>query len=163
MEQQNKAYEFLTPEEIDNYIKGRLAMHPNKGGKKPCSRNYQIWDETSILIRRSVIWDLLGQGLARVRIQEEIMARWGISYKTAWTYINDAYDALRQNDEEMREYTRGVMLHRLESLAEDALANRDRKSALSAYEQINKINGLYTTKVEADVKGDIDISFDFGN
>ena len=55
------------------------------------------------------------------------------------------------------------MVEKLERLADDALAHNDRKSALSAYDQINRLNNAYTQKIEADVNQETTISFKFGN
>ena len=52
-------------------------------------------------------------------------------------------------------------MHKLESLAEEATEARDRKSALRAYEQISKLAGLYSEKLE--VQAQTEIKFDFGN
>ena len=66
---------------------------------------------------------------------------------------------IETNKETIEEY-RNKMMEKLERLAKDAEEAGDRKSMLAAYEQINKMNGVYTQKVEADVKGEI--KFDFG-
>lgn len=157
-----KVFEFLTPDEVDELIKAKLASHSSKGGRW-ANKAGKLWDERTINIRRAVVYDLLGQGLSRVRIAQELMARWGVTEKPAYDYIKDALENLISDNENFKDSVRESMMHRLESLAEDALAHNDRKSALSAYEQMNKLQGLYVNKVEADVKEDTTIRFEFGN
>lgn len=156
---EGRVFEFLTPEEIDEIIKAKLNHHTTKGGTFGNKPGSKLWDEGTLMLRRSVILQLLGQGLSRTRLCEELCARWGCCLVTAVSYVKDAMKYLMEDADAYKESVRVDMLHRLQTLAEDALAHNDRKSALSAYDQISKINGLYTTKVEADVK--TDITFDF--
>ena len=51
------------------------------------------------------------------------------------------------------------MIEKLERLAADAEAHNDRKSMIAAYEQISKLKGAYTTKVEADINGELRFKF----
>lgn len=152
--EESRVFEFLTPEEQDNIIKKILNSTHARGGTQK-----NAWTEYALNIRRQVILDLLGQGLSHTRITQELMARWGVCISTAWNYYNDAIAFLTEDTEIVKANAREIMIQRLEALAEDALAHNDRKSALTAYEQLNKLNSLYTTKVEADVK--TDITFDF--
>ena len=70
--------------------------------------------------------------------------------KAVSRFADEDYDKLKD-----------ILMHKLEALAEDATNARDRKSALRAYDQISKLAGLYTEKVE--VQQDTNIHFDFGN
>ena len=88
------------------------------------------------------------------------MARWDIHNAVAYNYINDAYDYIAETYKEDTPKLRDIAISRLESLAEDALLNRDRASALKAYDQINKLQGLYEEKVKTD--NNVTITFDFG-
>lgn len=155
---ENKVFEFLTPEEQDNIIKRIIKSTHARGGTQK-----KAWTDYAINIRRQVILDLLGQGLSYPRIEQELMARWECGHTSVCTYYKDAVNYLSEGSEEYKEHIKEIMVHKLESLAEDALAHNDRKSALSAYEQINKLNNLYVNKVEADVKDNVVIRFDFGN
>lgn len=153
----SRVFEFLTPEEQDNIIKKIVNSTSPRGGKRK-----NAWTDYALNIRRQVILDLLGQGLSHTRITQELMARWGVCISTAWNYYNDAVAFLTEDTEVVKANAREIMIQRLEALAEDALAHNDRKSALSAYEQLNKLNALYVNKIEADVKEDTTIRFNFG-
>ena len=151
-------YTFMTPDEIDAVIREKvnsLPKHPGAKGQTPRKK----WGEAELMLRRQVVTDLLCQGLSMTRIKQELMARWGVSESTAGNYVHDAINHMATDNEEVREKQRDIMIHRLEGVAEDALAKGDRKSAISAYDQLNKINGLYKEHIEADVK--TEITFDF--
>lgn len=150
-------FQFLTPEEQDNIIKTRVKMCPKRGGKVQ-----RGWTEDALMVRRQVIIDLIGQGLSHFRIQQELMARWEISQTCAWNYIQDAIKFMGESNKEYYKEKTELMISRLEAIAEDALLNGDRKNALSAYDQLNKLCGLYVQKVDANVKDNVTISFDFG-
>lgn len=123
-------------------------------------KNKHTWQETPLLLRRQIIIDLLGQGLSKTRIVEELMARWGIENSIAYKYINDAYDYIAELYKDDSDKLKEIALSKLESLAEDAIASRDRASALKAYDQINKLQGLYEEKLKTENK--TSITFDFG-
>ena len=63
---------------------------------------------------------------------------------------------------EINQYNYEIAVQRLESILEDALADKNRKEALQTIDLLNKIQGLYVNKVEADVKADTTIEFKFG-
>lgn len=102
----------------------------------------------------------MGLGKSYAKMRYELAERWDCTQKQVEVYIADARKALLKTSQENIEEYRTKMIEKLERLAEEAEANGDRKSALAAYDQINKLNGAYTTKIEADVKEDI--RFDFG-
>lgn len=155
-EEPKSTFQFFTPEEQDAIIKAKLAQQSINGSKF----NYR-WSEDALMVRRQVIIDLLGQGLSHFRIQQELMSRWGVCKTTTFNYIKDAIEYMAESSKEFYKEKTDLMVSRLEAIAEDALAHGDRKSALTAYEQINKITGLYINKIDADVKGDVEITFDF--
>lgn len=159
-------YTFMSPEEVDIIIKDKLSFMPNriKGNSTSCVGGCTVnkknrWNEAELCLRRQVITDLLCQGLSSTRVKQELMSRWEVSGASAIHYIKDAIESMASDNEVFIEKARDIMLHKLEGIAEDALAHNDRKSALSAYEQMNKISGLYKDKIEADVK--TEIKFDF--
>lgn len=165
----NDVFKFMTPEEIDEHIKALTNENPRRGGKgqprkgrKRGELGSTIWSEADVMLRRQVVLDLLGQGLSKRRVCEEICSRWEVSASAAYIYYHDALDAMVADNKEVVEKYRDLQIGRLEALAEDALAHNDRKSALTCYEQLNKIGGLYTQKIEADVKEDTTIRFTFG-
>lgn len=130
------SFKFLEPEEIDKIIREKAKIagkcHP--------------WTEPEIMMRNQVIIDLIGQGLSRRRIQEEIMSRWGIKITSAKTYIKDAYDALLRNNEEYISYQRDQQVERLENIITEALEAHEYKAAVMATAELNKLLGLTTNQ-----------------
>lgn len=131
-------FKFLKPEEIDNIIKIKItALNDNVE---------KTWKESELMMRNQVIIDLIGQGLSRRRIQEEIMARWGIAQSTANTYIRMAYDVLLKGNEEFIEYNRDKQVERLENIITEAMEAGEYKAAVMATAELNKLLGLTTNQ-----------------
>lgn len=144
----------LTFEEKEAIIMEEIARV-----KKKKMQN-QSWNEGPLLLRRQAVMDMLGKGMSRANTVKEIMARWSVCAATANAYVNDVNQYIAESYKEDSVSLREVIFHKLEALAEDAIANRDRKSALKAYEQMSKLGGLYEDKVK--VEADTTITFDFG-
>lgn len=130
------SFKFLEPHEIDAIIKARVSV---AGKCKP-------WTEPEIMMRNQVIIDLIGQGLSRRRIIEEITSRWGVKESTAQTYIKDAYDTLMKGNEEFLEYNRDKQVERLETIITEALEAHEYKAAVMATAELNKLLGLTTNQ-----------------
>lgn len=161
-----EGYTFMTPDEVDAIIKNKLSFMPRriKGAPKSklngCAQKGKVvWTEAELCLRRQVVTDLLCQGLSSTRVKQELMSRWNVSEESAYNYLRDAINSMASDNEVFMEKARDIMIHKLEGVAENALEHNDRKSALAAYEQLNKISGLYKDKIEADVK--TEIKFDF--
>ncbi len=129
-------FKFLSPEEIDVIMRNRVAI-ANKANP---------WTEAELTMRNQVIIDLIGQGLSRRRIQEEIMSRWGVKVKTANCYIKDAYDVLLRGNEEFVEYNREKQVERLENIITEAMEAGEYKAAVMATSELNKLLGLTTNQ-----------------
>lgn len=131
-----ESFKFLEPEEIDKIIREKAKIagkcHP--------------WTEPELMMRNQVIIDLIGQGLSRRRIQEEIMSRWGIKITCAKTYIKEAYDALLRNNEEYISYQRDQQVERLENIITEAMEAHEYKAAVMATAELNKLLGLTTNQ-----------------
>ena len=127
-----ETFKFLSPDEIDTVIKNRLAV---AGKQNP-------WTEAEIIMRNQVIIDLIGQGLSRRRIQEEIMNRWGIKLSCANNYIKEAYDTLMRSNEEFLSYHRDQQVERLENIITEAMEHGEYKAAVMATAELNKLLGL---------------------
>ena len=104
----------------------------------------------------------MAQGLGHYRTAQELQNRWKVAYKTAAGYIKDAVEYMGTNIAEINQYNYEIAVQRLENILEDALAHNNRKEALQTIDLLNKIQGLYVNKVEADVKADTTIEFKFG-
>lgn len=152
--------DILTTEEIDNIIKAEIfRLNPNNGVKGP--KKCLSWREEQLFLRRQEIMKLYGKGMTKMSIMNEIMRRWDCKKGTAYNYVEDAIDFIVESYKGDADKLKDVIMHRLESLAEDALDSRDRKSALKAYDQISKLAGLYEEKVKTENM--TTIQFDFGN
>lgn len=136
-------------EDIEQYLKGHIK---NQKGNK-------TWHEKDIYLRRKLIYMKMRRGLSRTRIVEELMAKIGSSQKASQVYVKDAFDELCAEEQSIKEDVRTTTIEKLQSIIEECLATGRRKEALAAYDQLNKINGLYTEKREIKVN---DIRFEFG-
>lgn len=156
-----KAIIDLTPEECDNIIKAELASILGKRPTPPnCPTQKHSWSEYAVAVRQMVILDLMAQGLSYYRIVHEIMKRWGVARPTGYKYVKDCADYLGKQFAEFAENNYEVALHRVEAVAEDAIARNDNKTALKAFDMINRLQGLYEEKVK--VEADATIEFKFG-
>lgn len=152
--------EILTQEQIDDIIMKEHHRLSPKTCKNKAQKN-NSWDEDVVVLRRRTIMEMLGKGMSKMSIAKDLEKRWDISNSTAYNYIKDTFQYIAKNYKEDYDKLKDILMHKLESLAEDATNARDRKSALKAYDQISKLAGLYTEKVE--VQQDTNIHFDFGN
>lgn len=151
-------YSKMKPYEIDNYIKDKIHRSGDINAK--LSNVQRQWSEEELVMRNQAILCLMAEGYSRPMIVKELMARWEINKTTANKYLRQSVQSLVEDNEEFIKNARDIALARLENLMKDAYEAHDRKSFLSAMEQYNKINGLYTEKHE--VKEDVSITFDFG-
>ena len=152
--------ELLTQEQIDKLIMDEHHRLSWKTCKNKAQKN-NSWDDDIVALRRRTIMEMLGKGMTKMSISKDLGKRWDISESTAYNYIKDTFKYIAENYKEDYDKLKDILMHKLESLAEEATEARDRKSALRAYEQISKLAGLYTEKVE--VQADTNIRFDFGN
>ena len=144
----------MTIEERDAFIANsiRSRSHGSKGTTKK-------WSPEEIEIRNEAIFEELGKGKSIMKIRYELSQRWGCGHTSIEKYIREAKKALMEKATEGIEEYRSKMIEKLERLAEDAELAGDRRSMLAAYEQISKLQGAYSTKVEAEINGDIRFKF----
>jgi hypothetical protein len=152
--------EILTQEQIDDIIMKEHHRLSPKTCKNKAQKN-NSWDEDVVVLRRRTIMEMIGKGMTRMSIAKELEKRWDISNTTAYNYIRDTFKYIAENYKEDYDKLKDILMHKLESLAEEATEARDRKSALRAYEQISRLAGLYSEKLE--VQAQTEIKFDFGN
>lgn len=126
------SFKYLEPEELDNIIKAKAKI----AGK------VHPWTEAELMMRNQVIIDLIGKGLSRRRIQEEIMSRWGVGMTSANLYIKAAYDVLFKGNEEFVQFNRDKQVERLETIITTALNAGEYKAAVMATAELNKLLGL---------------------
>lgn len=152
--------DILTQEQIDDIIMKEHHRLSPKTCKSKAQKN-NSWDEDVVALRRRCIMEMIGKGMTRMSIAKELEQRWDVSNTTAYNYIRDTFKYIAENYKQDYDKLKDILMHKLETLAEDAYAARDRKSALRAYDQISRLAGLYTEKVE--VQDNTTIEFKFGN
>lgn len=145
----------MTIEERDAYIAEAIRRRSNDG-KSPRKK----WTPEEVEVRNEAIFDELGKGKSLMKIYYELSDRWGCAQSSIEKYVREAKKALMQKATEGIEEYRSKMIEKLERLAEEAERSGDRKSMLAAYDQISKLSGAYTNKIEANV--DAEIKFEFG-
>lgn len=144
----------MTLEERDAFISNSIRRRSN-GGKSAMKK----WTKEEVEVRNEAIFEELGKGKSIMKVCYELAERWGCCQASIEKYIKEAKQALMDKATEGIEEYRSKMIEKLERLAEDAEAHGDRKSMLAAYEQISKLQGAYSTKVEAEINGDIKFKF----
>lgn len=142
-------FQFLYPEEIDNRMKQVISN----------SQTHQKWTEVDLMMRNSVIYDLIGQGLSYRRIVEELCARWGVSTTSANTYYVVALKQLRDANELIKDKWADILTERLESIMEKADQEGDRKSYLQATKQLADITGANAPKKVEITNTELELKF----
>lgn len=151
----------LSYEEMEALVLAEIDRHRVNPKQSTTNRNKKNgWEETPLLFRRQLIMKWMGEGLTKTNCVKRVMDRWGVCINASYDYVNDAIKFITQTYKEDTDHLKDIIFHKLESLVEDAMLHNDRKSALKAYDQICKMNGLYENKVE--VKAETTINFDFG-
>lgn len=150
----------LTVEEQDAIIIGCLNKHTKRGGV--ISNDLKIWNDEAIQIRRDIIIELLGKGLNHDKVVREMSNRWGVSRPTGYKYLKDACEYLSEGSQELKEHYAEVAQSRITAILEKCIEGNNNRLALASLDMLNRIQGLYTTKVEAEVKQDTTIEFKFG-
>jgi fumarylacetoacetate (FAA) hydrolase family protein len=153
--------DIMTQEEIDNFIRAEINRLGPKGKGHPRTREGNKWREEPLMLRRQTILRMLGEGKTKWTIILDLSNRWGVAKNTVRIYVTDAYQFISDNYKEDYDTLKEVLIHRLESMVEESIESRDRKSALKAYEMIAKLGGLVDDKIR--LEGETTIKFDFGN
>lgn len=148
-------FRYLDDKDIDAIIMNRIHSTARRGGKGE-------WTEEEVQLRNSVVLDYIcTKGISRNETRKILMERWDVSDASARRYIKDAFEELVADYDEYTKYTREQHLQRLEDILEDSLAHNDRKSALSALDQMGKVTGIFVEKKDVKVSTDEPISFNF--
>ena len=142
-------FQFLSPEEIDNRMKQVISN----------SQTHQKWTEVDLMMRNSVIYDLIGQGLSYRRIVDELCARWGVSTTSANTYYVVALKQLRDANELIKDKWADILTERLQSVMEKADQAGDRKSYLQATKQLADITGANAPKKVEITNTELELKF----
>ena len=150
-------YRFITPEQVDELIKSKIAQFAKKGGKTSTSIK---WTEGELNLRHSVILEYIcEQGLSREATAKQISERWGVYISTARRYVSEAVSSLTKDFDEYVDDVRKTHIERLESLLQKSLEENRQETALKVLDQLAKINGLYEQKI--DLNANTTVTFDF--
>lgn len=95
-------------------------------------------------------------------IKKTFSEKWDCSEQNIDYYIKKAYEIFDTNMEKEFAKLANNQITRLMNIACAALQRGDLSNALKATDIINKLGGLYTEKVEANVKADSVIQVNFG-
>lgn len=144
----------ITAAEKDAYIANVIRT------KHLTKMNARSWSNDDLVIRDEIIYHEMGLGKSTSQICYDLSERWGCHFQTVMKYVSEAKKRLIETNRENPESFKQKMMEKLERLAKDAEAHNDRKTMLAVYAEMNKLNNMYTTKVEADVKETI--TFEFG-
>lgn len=149
---------FSRPEDIDTFIKTKIASFPPVKGK-----NATKWTPEELDLRDAVIMEYIcKQGLSKTATAQQIMDRWGIKQSTAFKYVMEAIQRFSKSfTEETVENQKKVWLERCEQILQDAIDSRDRSTVIKALDLIGKSMGIYQQKQNIDLSGEADIRFDF--
>jgi uncharacterized protein (UPF0297 family) len=157
-----KIYSEWNEEQIIAYIKERLdlvRMKDKNGKYKKGSNN--TYAKVDIQIRRDYILGLFTKGYSKTKVRGYLREVFELSDASAYEWINDAIGYLTEDREETIEYFRGVARERLEDIYQKAMDNNEKKVAIQAQTELNKINGLHIDKHE--ISMDATMRFNFGN
>ena len=144
-------------ETIINFLKEALA----KQRKKTSKNGNNGYTELEEQVRRDYILSLFTKGMTKNKIRGYLREVFGIASSTAYEWTDDAIRYLTEDKEEVREYYLNIARERLTDIYNKALENGEKKVAIQAQTELNKINGLHVDNIN--LKTDTILKFKFGN
>lgn len=125
--------------------------------KSPIEKRYR--EDEKLLIYR-YIHELMRRGFSKKNIIHHLMDKVNnMSYESANNFTKDALKYLVADADDTLDETREIARERLTDIYKKAVEQNQPKIALTALNELNKINGLHENKVE--VKTDATITFEF--
>lgn len=106
--------------------------------------------------KKKYIAKYLKRGRVPAEVIEMVMEEYGLEYNTSYQLVYMVNKEINESLKELYDNAAEYLTKNLQALAAEALDDKDRKSALKAYEQLAKI-----CKVGSD-DGKMDISINFG-
>lgn len=125
-----------------------IKLQDSSGTEKKLSRKAKA--------RVLKVADLIRQGYSKTKIVEKVSEEESISRTQAIRYYRAAMDYLTPTDEEQDDL-RASVISTLQDLIEESRKDKDRANAIKALQQLSKIGGLETQKI--DINSDIKINF----
>lgn len=107
--------------------------------------------------RKKFIAKHLKRGKVPARVIEMVMDEYGLAYDTSYQLVYAVNKEINDSLKELYDNAAEYLTRNLQGLAEEALDDKDRKSALRAYELLTKICKVGSE----DGKMDININFGF--
>lgn len=124
------------------------------------SNNERKYREDEKLLIYRYIHELMRRGFTRKNIVHHLMDKIDkMSYDSATNFTKEAIQYLVADADDTLDETREIARERLTDIYKKAVENNQPKIALTALNELNKINGLHENKVE--VKTDATITFEF--
>jgi len=145
----------LSDEEIDEMIRPVIKEMKEAAGNH---KRVPSWNDNMKAIRRVAVLRLIRQGKSNAKIVNELQDRWGISYQNGKSYIDDALKGLQELDSEPL-IKKQAIEEMLRDTMEKCMAEGRQKEAMQALDMLNKMGGNYVTKVEAEIKTEIEFNF----
>ena len=115
-------------------------------------------NQVKTISRKKFIASQLRRGKVPAQVIELVMEKYGLgkdqSYQLVYNVNKEINDSLKELYDNVADY----LVRNLQSLAAEALEDKDRKSALKAYEQLAKICevGSDDTKIDLQIHVDFD-------
>lgn len=113
-------------------------------------------NQVKTIDRKKFIARHLRRGKVPAQVIELVMEEYGLGYDQSYQLVYNVNKEINDSLKELYDKAAEYLVRNLQSLAAEALDDKDRKSALKAYEQLAKI-----CKVGAD-DGKQDITINFG-
>ena len=114
-------------------------------------------NQVKTISRKKFIASQLRRGKVPAQVIELVMEKYDLGYDQSYQLVYNVNKEIKDSLKELYDKAADYLVRNLQSLAAEALEDKDRKSALKAYEQLAKI-----CEVGADDnKIDFQIHFDF--
>lgn len=152
-----KIYSHWDEEDIINFIKDALYRQRKKLSKNG-NNGYTKEEEQ---VRRDYICSLFTKGMTKAKVRGYLREIFEIANSTAFEWVDDAIRYLTEDKEEVREYYLNVARERLTDIYDKAMENGEKKVAIQAQTELNKINGLHVDNIN--LKTDTVLKFKFGD
>ena len=114
-------------------------------------------EQKKTIERKKFIAKHLRRGKVPAQVIELVMEEYGLEYNTSYQLVYSVNKEINESLKELYDNAAQYLTRNLQSLAEESLEDKDRKSALKSYELLAKICKVGSE----DGKMDINISFGF--
>ncbi len=106
--------------------------------------------------KRKYIMKYLKRGKTPAQVIEMVMEEFGLEYNSSYQLVYSVNREIKESLKELYDDTAQYLTRNLQGLAEEAIEDKDRKSAMRAYELLAKIHKIGSED------GKMDITLNFG-